>query len=78
LNIGVLSRDSAELIDKKLARLLGLTTEEVRDYLDHQFGPRLVGGQRITGWRFRRGSHSGHYVRDPNGTDVPPDGRHGR
>ena len=27
-----------------------------------------------TGWRFVRGSHSGNYVRDPQGTDRPPAG----
>jgi hypothetical protein len=29
---------------------------------------------RVTGWRYARGSHSGTYVHDPSGTDVPPHG----
>lgn len=70
----MLSRDRAEQIDKKLAQVLGITPEELRDYLDHNFGPRMVGGQRITGWTLKRGSHGGHYVRDPEGTDIVPDG----
>jgi hypothetical protein len=40
-------------------------------------GEHLVtrgGGERRTGWRFRRGTHSGTYVRDPKGTDVLPAG----
>lgn len=30
--------------------------------------------QRITGWRWVRGSHSGTYVRDKQGTDALPPG----
>lgn len=30
--------------------------------------------QRVTGWRFVRGSHSGSYVEDPNGVDKLPAG----
>lgn len=33
-----------------------------------------VPGQKRTGWTFVRGSHSGHYVRDPKGVDVLPAG----
>jgi hypothetical protein len=74
LNISVLSRERAEQMDKKLAQLLDATPEEVRAYLDHQFGPRSVGGQRVTGWTFKRGTHGGHYIRDPGGTDILPSG----
>ncbi len=70
----MLSRDRAAQIDSKLAELLGIAPEELRDYLEHNFGPRLAGGQRVTGWTFKRGSHGGHYVRDPDGTDILPGG----
>jgi hypothetical protein len=30
-------------------------------------------GPVITGWRFVRGTNSGTYVRDPFGTDEPPE-----
>lgn len=30
--------------------------------------------RRVTGWRFVRGSHSGTYVPDPQGTDPLPKG----
>lgn len=41
-------------------------------------GEHLIGEDesalRVTGWRFVRGSHSGHYVRDHAGTDALPPG----
>jgi hypothetical protein len=32
----------------------------------------IAGSRRKTGWRFKRGTHSGHYVPDPDGVDTPP------
>jgi hypothetical protein len=74
LNQLVLSRDRVEQIERRLAELLDASPEEVRDYVDRNFGPRLVGGRRVTGWTFKRGTHGGHYVRDPGGTDIVPGG----
>jgi len=42
-----------------------------REQGEHRQG---VGGQRRTGWRMVRGTHSASYVRDPKGVDVLPAG----
>lgn len=44
---------------------------------DLEIGDSRIEGQKQrprTGWRFVRGSHSGTYVRDPEGTDRLPPG----
>lgn len=44
------------------------------DHLRAQQLSELGRGPRKTGWRFVRGSHSGTFVADPDGTDVLPEG----
>ena len=73
----MLTRESAE-IQADLATHLGRSPEEVRDYLYGVIEERLWRGrnltERVTGFRFVRGTHSGMFVRDPTGTDVIPPG----
>lgn len=52
---------------------LFLTMIRRGDHLDEIPDPHAP-RQRITGWRWVRGSHSGTYVRDPQGTDPLPPG----
>jgi hypothetical protein len=49
----------------------GLLIRRLRDG-DHM--RHLRRGEKRTGWRWVRGTHSGTYVRDPKGTDVLPPG----
>ena len=58
-------------IEEQLATMLGVRVEEIRDYLR---GNIRAGTGRRTGIRFVRGSQSGSYVRDPEGTDLLPPG----
>lgn len=63
--------DLARKIEERLARVIQVEVEELRDYLDGNIGES---SQRRTGIRFIRGTHGGHYVRDPEGTDIRPVG----
>ncbi len=51
---------------------------ELRAMLAHlEIGDSNIEGQEHrprTGWRFVRGTHSGSYIRDPEGTDRLPAG----
>jgi hypothetical protein len=67
----MIDAQKAAAIEQRLAGLLDVEVEELRDYLR---GNLRAGAARRTGIRFVRGTHSGHYVRDPEGTDVPPAG----
>lgn len=71
-------RPSTAKLERRLASVLKTKPEEVRDYLYDVIEERLWRGRdrtdRVTGFRFVRGSHSGRYVRDPEGTDVIPPG----
>ena len=68
----------AAAIEQQLAKALGVEPVAVRSYLYDVIEERLWRGrdltQRRTGFRFVRGSHSGRFVRDPDGTDVLPPG----
>jgi hypothetical protein len=67
----MISGDRALEIERQLAQLLGVEVDELRDYLD---GNIRTGSTRRTGFRFVRGTHGGHYVRDREGTDLRPAG----
>jgi hypothetical protein len=54
-------------IDERLAELLDVEVDELRDYLAGNIG---ASSTRRTGFRFVRGTHGGQYVRDRDGTDV--------
>jgi hypothetical protein len=67
----VITGDVAKDIEERLASLLGVEVKEIRDWVSGNVG---ASGSRRTGVRFVRGTHGGHYVRDPEGTDVLPRG----
>jgi hypothetical protein len=70
--------EEARAVERRLAERLGLEPEAVREYVLELLEERLWRSgerkERPTGFRFKRGSHSGTWVRDPEGTDVPPPG----
>jgi hypothetical protein len=70
--------DEARAVERRLAEQLGLEPEAVREYVLELLEERLWRSgerkERPTGFRFKRGSHSGTWVRDPEGTDVLPPG----
>ena len=53
------------------AQLLDVEVDELRDYLASNI---RTSSTRRTGFRFVRGTHCGHYVRDREGTDTRPAG----
>ena len=63
--------DLARKIEERLADVIEVEVEELRDYLAGNIGES---SHRRTGIRFIRGTHGGHYVRDPEGTDIRPVG----
>jgi hypothetical protein len=63
--------ERAKDIEERLAELLDVRVEEVRDYVQ---GNIRAGGKRRTAYRFVRGTHGGTYVRDSEGTDILPAG----
>jgi hypothetical protein len=67
----MISGDRALEIEKHLAQLLGVEVDELRDYFA---GSIRTSSRRRTGFRFVRGTHGGHYVRDREGTDIRPAG----
>jgi len=67
----MLEADKASEIEERLAGLLSIPVKDLRDYMTGNIRAR---GQRRTGYTFLRGTHGGHYVRDPNGTDILPSG----
>ena len=67
----VVKAERAVQIEERLAVLLDVELDELRDYLR---GDVRSGGARRTGIRFIRGTHSGTYIRDPEGTDLLPAG----
>ena len=67
----MISGDKARNIEERLAELLEVEVEVLREYLSGNIGES---GERRTKIRFVRGTHSGHYVRDPEGTDIAPAG----
>jgi len=67
----VIKGDLARKIEARLADVIEVEVEELRDYLAGNIGES---SHRRTGTRFIRGTHGGHYIRDPEGTDLPPVG----
>ena len=67
----MISGDRAVKIEEQLAHLLDVEVDELRDYLA---GNIRTSTTRRTGFRFVRGTHGGHYVRDREGTDIAPAG----
>ena len=67
----MISGERALKIEKQLAQLLDVEVDELRDYLA---GNIRTSSTRRTGFRFVRGTHGGHYVRDREGTDIRPAG----
>jgi len=67
----MISGDRALKIENQLAQLLDVEVGELRDYLA---GSIRTNSTRRTGFRFVRGTHGGHYVRDREGTDMRPAG----
>lgn len=65
----MISGERAREIEDRLAELVGVEVEELRDYLR---GSIKESASRPTGIRLVRGTHGAHYVRDPEGTDIPP------
>ena len=58
-------------IEERLASMLEISVDELRDYMR---GNIRAGSGRRTGVRFVRGSHSGTYIRDPEGNGHAPAG----
>ena len=69
--VPMLSGERALKIEKQLAQLLDVEVDELRDYVAGNIG---TSSTRRTGFRFVRGTHGGHYVRDREGTDIRPAG----
>ena len=67
----MISGERALKIENELARLLDVEVDELSDYLA---GNIRTSSTRRTGFRFVRGTHGGHYVRDREGTDIRPTG----
>jgi hypothetical protein len=70
-NSRMIDAEQAAEIEDRLADLLGVRVDDLRDYIS---GNIRAGGARRTGYRFVRGTHSGTYERDPNGLDMLPAG----
>ncbi len=70
--------ERARRIEKELAKVLSVEESEVREYVAEVVQERAwrvrATAERKTGFRFVRGTHSGSYVRDPEGTDPLPPG----
>jgi hypothetical protein len=66
----MIEAEEAHEIEERLASLLDLRADHLRDYLDGN----VRAGVRRTGYRFVRGTHGGTYVRDPEGCDILPAG----
>jgi hypothetical protein len=75
---GAVISDDARAVEQRLAEQLRLEPHAVREYVLEVLEERLwrsgVRKERPTGYRFQRGTHSGTWIRDPEGTDVPPPG----
>jgi hypothetical protein len=66
----MISKEKAATIEKAFCKLLECRPDELRDYL----GQRVDYGPCKTGLRFVRGTHSGAFVTDSEGTDELPPG----
>ena len=65
----VIDAEKAREVETRLAELIDLPADAVRDYVN---GNVRAGGTRRTGYRFVRGTHGGTYVPDSDGMDIPP------
>ena len=65
--VPIISGGRALEIEQRLAALLNVEVDQVRDYLAGNIGASTA---RKTGFRFVRGTHGGQYVRDREGTDI--------
>ena len=65
--VAMISGQRALEIENRLAELLDVEVDELRDYLA---GNIAASTARRTGFRFVRGTHGGQYVRDREGTDM--------
>ena len=65
--VPMISGERALEIEERLAELLGVGVDQLRDYLAGNIG---ASSTRRTGFRFVRGTHGGQYVRDRDGTDI--------
>jgi hypothetical protein len=76
----VVISESARATEERLAKLLGVDPTEVREYVLAILEDRLWRAgetpKRRTGFTFKRGTHGGTWIRDPEGTDVLPVGIH--
>jgi hypothetical protein len=63
----MISGERALEIEERLAELLGVEVDQLRDYLAGNIG---ASSARRTGYRFVRGTHGGQYVRDREGTEI--------
>jgi hypothetical protein len=69
LNRRMIEAEQAAEIEARLAKAAGVTVWELRDYLRSNV---RAGANRLTGYKFVRGSHGGTYLADPEGTDILP------
>jgi hypothetical protein len=65
----MIKTEQAVEIEERLASMLEITVDDLRDYMR---GNIRAGVGRRTGVKFVRGTHSGSYIRDPEGTDMLP------
>ena len=65
--VPMISGGRALEIEQRLADLLDVEVDQLRDYLAGNIG---ASSTRRTGFRFVRGTHGGQYVRDREGTDI--------
>ena len=70
----MISHERSLEIEQRLAQLLKVEVEEVRDYVRSHIDVRRIEGRPATGIKMQRGTHGFTLVRDPDGTDPLPRG----
>jgi len=70
----MISHERSLEIERRLAEVLGVEPEEVRDYVRSYVDVRRVEGRRVTRIKVLRGTHGFTLVRHPEGTDPLPAG----
>jgi hypothetical protein len=77
LDFSMLS-DESRALERRIAESLNVDEKDLRAYLVEVLEERLYRGrestERRTGFRFTRGTHSGTFIRDRDGTDLLPVG----
>jgi len=66
----MISAEKASSLEQRLSKVIECRPDELRDW----FYGHIDRGPRNTGLRFVRGTHSGAFVSDPDGTDELPPG----